>query len=170
MEHWDLYDENRQRLAQIHTRGSEMPLNTFHLVTDVWTVNYDDQILITQRHPSKKHGLCWECTGGAAIVGEDSISSALRELAEETGIQLHAHDLTLLHSVQAVERFVDTYITRQNITLTDVTIQTEEVVAARFVTFDQLVKLWECGELVPRERFGMYKQQIFEFIQAQKKV
>ncbi|MGL5917106.1 MAG: NUDIX hydrolase [Culicoidibacterales bacterium] len=168
MELWNLYDENRRQLPQIHTRGLPMPDNTYHLVTDVWTITYENLILITQRHPDKKHGLCWECTGGAAILGEDSMTSALRELAEETGIQLQARDLTLLHSVQAAERFVDTYITRQDLTLADIKIQAEEVVAARFVTYDQLVHMWEAGDIVPRERFGMYQQQILEFIQQKK--
>lgn len=164
MEIWDLYDENRQLLPFSHVRGIPLPPETYHLVTDIWTINHENKILITKRHLSKKHGGLWECSGGAAQQGEISIHSALRELAEETGIQAKAEDLVLLHSQKILERFVDTYITKQAITLADITLQAEEVIDARFVTFAELVALWESGHLVPRERFGLYKERIAEFI------
>lgn len=169
MEIWNLYDENRKCLPLTHERGLPMPAHTYHLVTDVWTVNFDDEILITQRHLDKKHGGLWECNGGAAQLGEDSITSALRELGEETGIHLQATDLTLLHSVKAVERFVDTYITRQSLTLADIHIQPEEVIGAQFVDFTTLVAMWEAGLIVPRERFGSYKHDIATFIANKKR-
>lgn len=164
MEIWDLYDNNRELLPFTHVRGVPLPAQTYHLVTDIWTINHQNQILITQRHLSKKHGGLWECSGGAAQHGETSVASALRELAEETGIHVQAKDLVLLHSQKIFERFVDTYITKQNVTLVDLCLQAEEVIDARFVDFSELVSLWEAGLLVPRERFGLYKEDIATFI------
>ncbi|MGL4623314.1 MAG: NUDIX domain-containing protein, partial [Culicoidibacterales bacterium] len=128
------------------------------------TINHENQILITKRHFAKKHGGLWECSGGAAQRGENSITSALRELSEETGIHIQSDELVLLHSQKIIERFVDTYITKQTITLADIILQKEEVIDARFVTFAELVSLWENGLLVPRERFGIYKNRIAQFI------
>ena len=41
----------------------------------------------------------WECVGGSALKGEDSISAALRETEEEVGIKLSQKDGRLIHSV-----------------------------------------------------------------------
>ncbi len=168
MEIWNLYDENRHLLPHTHVRGVPLPPNTYHLVTDVWTVNYHGEILITQRHPSKKHGGLWECNGGAALIGETSLMSAQRELHEETGIFVPVEELILLHSVKTIERFVDTYITYQNIDMSAITIQTEEVINAQFVSFDELVTMWENGLIVPRERFRQYCQDIESFVKTNK--
>ncbi len=42
----------------------------YHIVTDIWTINLEGKLLLTQRHPDKTFGLWWECTGGSAKVGK----------------------------------------------------------------------------------------------------
>lgn len=165
MELWDLYDAKRNPLNKTHVRGTPMPEETYHIVADTWTITKEGQVLITQRHPSKPYGLKWECTGGSVLAGESSVIGALRELSEEVGIKAKAEELILLHSIKLVERFVDTYITRQDITLDMLTLQAEEVVGARLVSFGELDKMWQQGTLVPRVRYGIYRERIREFIE-----
>lgn len=167
MELWDLYDENRKPLKKTHVRGMPMPEGAYHMVSDVWTVTKDGKVLITQRHPDKPYGLLWECNGGSVVAGETGIEGALRELLEEVGIRADAEQLVFLESVKAKERFVDTYITRQDIELDDLTLQPEEVVDARLVSFEELNKMWEQGLIVPRERFRLYRDKIEKFILGQ---
>lgn len=161
---WDLYDENRNSLNKKHVRGVPVPKGEYHIVTGVWTISKEGNVLITQRHPDKPFGLLWECTGGSVISGEDSITGALRELSEEVGISVNADELTLINSIRMKDRFVDTYITVQNVYLEDLTLQAEEVVDARFVPFGELYEMWKNGLVVPRERFGIYQKQIKEYI------
>lgn len=165
MELWDLYDENRNLLNKIHVRGTEMPEGAYHLVSDVWTVTTKGQVLISQRHPGKPYGLLWECNGGAVQIGETGIEGALRELSEEVGIRTTAERLIPIHSIKLVERFVDTYITMQDIRLEDLVLQTEEVVDARLVSFEELNAMWEQGLVVPKIRFRLYRDKIREFIE-----
>lgn len=88
MEIWDLYNEQRQIIGE-HIRGTELPENGFHLVVHVWIKNSDGQYLMTQRSRNKPtFPLMWECVGGSVIKGEDSLTSALREVEEEVGLQL----------------------------------------------------------------------------------
>lgn len=155
-----MYDEDRKPLLKQQVRGMPIPKGCYHIVVDVWTLNRQGEFLLTQRHPSKKYGLLWECTGGSILTGEDSITGVLRELKEETGICALAEDLTLLHSIRLEERFVDTYITVQDIKLEDLKLQEEEVVGARFVSFKELSDMWEKGLVVPRERIRMYKDKL----------
>lgn len=164
VELWDLYDADRKPLIKQHVRGIPLPEGTYHLVSDVWTINRDGKVLITQRHPDKPNGLLWECTGGSAITGEDSLTAALRELSEEVGVYANEEELTLIHSIRYKDRFVDTYITTQDVQLQDLKLQVEEVVGARLVTYEKLVELWEKGIVVPRERLDLYHKVIKKHI------
>lgn len=165
MELWDVYDENRVATGKKHVRGVPLGKGEYHLVADVWTVNERKKVLITRRHPDKPYGLMWECTGGAVVSGETSVEGALRELSEEVGIKTEKEQLRLIHTIRQTERFVDTYITKQKITIEDIILQPEEVVDAKFVTFQELLAMWEQGIVVPKSRFLLYKDQIEEFIQ-----
>ncbi|MDK2964879.1 MULTISPECIES: NUDIX domain-containing protein [Lacrimispora] len=164
MELWDIYDENRAATGRTHVRGVPLGKGEYHLVADIWTVNQKNLILLTRRHPDKPYGLMWECSGGSVLAGETSAEGALRELLEETGIHADKEDLKLIHSIRQKERFVDTYITRQDITIEDVKLQKEEVVDARLVTFNELLDLWKQEVVVPKSRFLLYKDSIREFI------
>ena len=164
MELWDIYDENRAATGRTHVRGVPLGKGEYHLIADIWTVNHRNQILLTRRHPDKPYGLMWECTGGSVLAGETTMEGAIRELWEEAGIHAKKEDLTLIHNIRQRERFVDTYINRQNITKDDLKLQAEEVVDAKLVTFDELLDLWKQGIVVPKSRFLLYKDRIREFI------
>jgi 8-oxo-dGTP pyrophosphatase MutT (NUDIX family) len=47
----------------------------------------------------------WECVGGAALAGEDSLTAALRETKEEVGVELSPQNGKLAYS--AVGRVID---------------------------------------------------------------
>lgn len=98
MEKWDLYDENRNIIGE-HIRGEELPENGYHLVVHIWIKNSFGQYLIAQRSADRPmHPLMWECQGGSALKGEDSLSAAIREVKEEVGIDLNADSGQLIFS------------------------------------------------------------------------
>lgn len=169
MELWDLFDENRNALGKTHVRGIPLNNGEYHIVTDVWTVRTDGKVLITKRHPDKIWGNLWECTGGSATAGESSVVSASRELHEETGIEVLPEELELLHTVRVKDRFVDTYAVLKDIEVSELSLQDTEVVDAKFVDFDELYLIWQQNQLVPRERFLMYKDNLKAFIDKHKK-
>ena len=50
----------------------------YHLVVHVWIRNRKGEYLISQRSADRPmHPLKWECVGGSALKGEDSLSAAL---------------------------------------------------------------------------------------------
>jgi 8-oxo-dGTP pyrophosphatase MutT (NUDIX family) len=164
MELWDVYDESRRKTGNTHVRGVPMEEGEYHLISDIWVVDELGNVLITRRHPKKTYGLMWECSGGSVLKGETSLQGAVRELAEETGIHVREEDLNLIHTIQCKDRFVDTYITRQKVSLKDLTLQPEEVVDAKLVTFRELLGMWDQGIVVPKTRFLLYKDSICAFI------
>ncbi|URZ09174.1 NUDIX hydrolase [Clostridium felsineum] len=157
---WDLYDECRKPLNKTHIRGVPLLKGEYHIVVNIWTINRDGKILIDKRHPDKKFGGLWECTGGSVTIGEDSITGALRELDEEVGIKATPKELILIHSIRLADRFVDTYIVNKDVDIDSLVLQEEEVTEARFVTLNELDKLCLNNKIIIKERYKMYRDKI----------
>ena len=89
MEKWDLYTKDRVKTGRSHIRGDELPEGLFHLVVHVWLKNSEGRYLISQRSADRPtFPLMWETTGGSVLMGEDSLTGAIREAKEELGIDL----------------------------------------------------------------------------------
>lgn len=100
MEIWDLYTEKREPTGKEHIRGEEIPQGLYHLVVHVWIRNRKGEYLISQRSEDRPaFPLMWECVGGSALKGEDSLSAALRETKEEVGIKLSPENGKVIYSM-----------------------------------------------------------------------
>lgn len=146
MELWDLLDSNRAPLGRTHPRGQQypMPRGTYHLVVTVFTVDANGHLLLTRRAPEKHmYPGYWEVTGGSGIAGEESLTAALRELSEETGIDGGtANDgagLDLLGTIREPSGFMDCYLARLNIPAADVAVTLQ----AGETTDFEWVSLWD---------------------------
>ena len=140
IEKWELVDIHKRKTGVIHERGKEdmIPNGMYHLVVEIWVKNRKEEILLTQRHPHKKYGLLWECSGGSVIAGEDSINGARRELFEETGINANQEQLQYLGDTIKSNYIVDTYLYILGADNTDLHLQAEEVVDAMWVPVDEM--------------------------------
>ena len=137
---WDVYDEHRNKKPYTHTRGVPLQPGDYHLVVEIWTFTPDGQLLLTKRHPDKPFGGMWECTGGSAVMGEDSLTAACRELHEETGLDLSRAIPTLLTTVTQHhnQTIYDLYAVRLDFSPEDVLLQDGETVDKRLVPFSFL--------------------------------
>ena len=100
LEIWDLYNELREVTGKEHIRGKEIPEGYYHLVVHVWIKNKKGEYLISQRSEDRPaFPLMWECVGGSALKGEDSLSAALRETEEEVGVKLSPEEGKILKSM-----------------------------------------------------------------------
>ena len=147
MELWDLLDENRKPLGKTQLRGKPMRQDEYHIVVEVWTVNENNEILLTLRHPDKPYAYHWEATAGSILSGETSVQGAIRELFEETGILANEQELHLLGTIRENSAFVDTYILRKNVSLSDVVLQEGETIDVQWVSLKKLDKLILAGEI-----------------------
>lgn len=55
--------------------------------------NEQGEYLITQRHPERTHGGCWEFPGGKIEEGESPEAALIREIKEEININLRSFSL-----------------------------------------------------------------------------
>lgn len=106
MEIWDLYNEKHELTGKTHIRGHKIPQGFYHLVVHAWIRNCKGEYLISQRSADRPtFPLMWECIGGSAVVGEDSLTAALRETKEEVGLDLSSDGGKLVYS--AVRKLVN---------------------------------------------------------------
>ena len=155
---WDVYDENRNLTGRLHRRGDSLAKGDYHLVVHIWMLNSKGQFLLTRRSFNKGFPNMWESTGGSALAGDDSLTAALREVREETGLYLDIDRGELLFSTRQADYFRDVWLFRQDFSLEDVVLQPGETTDKMYADRDSIRRMYETGELVPYT----YLENLFE--------
>lgn len=147
---WDLYDKNKNKLNKIVKRGDKLNDDEYHLVVNSWIKNDKNEFLITQRSPNKSHPLMWECTGGSALKGEESIDAAIREAREELGIYVSKKDAKYIGSTlryyPGCPDILDVWLFKSNVDINNIKIQQEEVNDAMWANKNKIMELYEEGK------------------------
>lgn len=147
-EYWDLYDRDRKAIGKTHQRGLPLKEGEYHVVVSVWTVNQDNQVLITLRSGQKKlFPGRWENTAGSVKQGETSHEAAIRELREETGIHASPDEVAFVGSALKVASFVDIFLVKKTIDPHSIQLQVGETTAYRWVCYEELLELDRQGHL-----------------------
>lgn len=163
MEIWDIYDDNHMFTGRTIERGQKLAEGDYHIVVNVWVVNQNGEILITKRHPSKPYALLWECTGGSAVSGENSLEAAVREVKEEIGLDVAVCELDMLSGEKRQFSFADTFVTVQNFSLEKLTLQATEVIDAKLVSLDEVLKLHDEKQLVCAVDPRLYAEKLRQY-------
>lgn len=144
----DLYSIHRNPTGEQFYRGDPIPEGCYRLGVQVWVRNDEGKFLLSQRHPCKKKPLLWEATGGAVDAGEDTLAAAMREVGEELGLSIRKEQLVLLRTMlcDGIE-FLDTYLVNWNGSIDELTFQENEVVGAKWVTYEEMEEMDARGEL-----------------------
>lgn len=164
---WDIYDSNRHKTGRIHKRGNPLKKGDYHIIVNIWIINLENKILLTKRHPKKSWGNYWECTGGAVLHGEDSLTGAFREVKEEIGIDLTKDTGYLINKDKCRDSFVDTWIFQKNISIDDIVLQKNEVVSVKFVTEKEYESMYKSGLMMPSIKNFMKIKEKFKNIMNQ---
>lgn len=154
MELWDVLDYNGNKTGRLMERGKPIQKGDYHLVVFAFIRNLENQFLISKRTPNKTFPNMWEITGGAAVQGDNSETAILREVKEELGISLHINNGKKIKSVRHDldhPYFADIWHFKQDIELSEIHCQPEEVSEARFVTKEELLKLIEEGLFIKND-------------------
>lgn len=90
MELWDIYDKDKKRTGRTMKRNDWcLQDGEYHLTVLGVVARRDGKFLITKRIMTKSWAPgWWEVSGGAAQAGEDSEDAVLREVREETGLDV----------------------------------------------------------------------------------
>ena len=159
MELWDLFDSERRPLNRTHVRGEAFAEGEYYVCAEVWIRNSKGEFLITKRHPDKKSGNLWEFTGGGTLAGESTLQSAIREMQEETGIRAEESELSLFATYRHKNYFLDLFLLNKDVEISEVVLQPQETVDAKWASESTILQMIENGEFVYSTglRFKTYK-------------
>lgn len=146
---WDIYDADRNLTGRTHRRGDYLNPGDYHLSVHVWMLSSEGKFLLTKRSPNKGFPNMWESTGGSALAGDDSLTAAIREVSEETGLHLDAGRGEMLWTLQGEDYFADIWLFRQDFDLNDVILLEGETCDKMYASASDIRRLRQEGKLVP---------------------
>ena len=153
MEYGDIYDADKKRTGRLMKRNDWcLKDGEYHLSVLGVVVRPDGRYLITKRVMTKAWAPgWWEVSGGAAQAGEESYDAVLREVREETGLDVSKADggyVFTYHRENPEEGdnyFVDVYRFVLDFKEEDLKLQTEETDGYRLATAEEIKELAELG-------------------------
>ena len=152
MEVWDLYDENKELINGVsHIRYSSVPIprGMYHIAVCTYIITKNGKALITQRSKNKSKPLMWEASGGSVLQGEQSIDACVRELKEETSIEISKEKLKYLNEERGDDWILECYYAVvDNLNLDSLVLQDSKVADAKLVDLDELYIMNEAGYLL----------------------
>ena len=146
MEYWDIYDKNKK------VTGRKMVRNDWCLKDDEYHLSVlgivtrpDGKFLITKRIKTKQWAPgWWEVSGGGVQAGETSYEACIREVSEETGLDLSKAEITYLFDYhrenpgEGDNYFVDIYRVMLDFDEKDVHPQESETDGFMLATLDDI--------------------------------
>ena len=153
MEYWDIYDANKNRTGRLMKRNDWcLKDGEYHLSVLGVIARPDGRYLITKRVMTKAWAPgWWEVSGGAAQAGEESYDAVLREVREETGLDVSNAEggyVFTYHRENPGEGdnyFVDVYRFVLDFKEEDLKLQTEETDGYRLATAEEIKALADQG-------------------------
>ena len=164
---WDAYDKDGNKLGFDQFRDEPIPEGVYHIVVEIYTLTENNEVLITQRHQNKPWALKWEVTGGSILKGETTEEGAIRELKEETGIEVTYSDLNFVYSdiyknVPSIYKCFVVFINREK---TKIQLQEGETIDYRYIPYNEFKQFIKTNDYVDsvRERF-LAHEKLFDTI------
>lgn len=158
MEYIDVLDAKGNPTGERKSKPDVHRDGDWHRTVHVWVVSPKGDLLLQRRSPAMEtHPDTWDTSSAGHIsAGEDSITSALREVEEELGLKYKPEDLTPLFTVVQQNilkegtyinnEFNDVYVAMCDPATTALTLQVEEVSAVRWVSCAELAEMAKSGD------------------------
>lgn len=153
MEYWDIYDKNKRKTGRTMKRNDWcLKDDEYHLTVLGVVVRPDGRFLITQRVMTKTWAPgWWEVSGGAAMAGEESQEAVIREVKEETGLDVTNAEGGYMFSYhrenpgEGDNYFVDIYRFVLDFEESDLSLQEAETLGYKLATAEEIRALAEQG-------------------------
>ena len=144
--------------------GENVPYGYCLYCVGIWVIDSEKKILLTKRSSQKRYAPGkWENTGGHMISGETSRHAIVRELKEETGIQIEEDELIELGDNHIGQFLGDNYAVFKDVALDEVHLEEGETEDVIKVTLPQLEEMAEKKMLSPAvwDHMAGYKDEFY---------
>ena len=145
MEYRDLYDENKQLTGEKILKGDDVPKGRYYITVAVFIENSKNEFLL---QINKKFNM-WTTTGGHPKSGESSLEGIVIEVKEELGVDVDASKFVLFKTIKTEDDFVDLYYLKEDIDLSSVEMQEEEVANVGWFSRDAIEELIKEDKFLP---------------------
>lgn len=152
----DVLDENGNPTGIAKTKEEIYDNGYWHRSVHIWIINDNQELLVQKRNPFKKTfpNLWAISSAGHVIAGEDSITSGIRELKEELGVDASKEELEYLFTIKREQPYKDSkirviddvYLLHKNIDVENTKLQVEELTDIKFVYYDYLNRIFRSGD------------------------
>ena len=151
-EYFDILDENGNKTGKVEPRSKAHRDGDWHRSVHIWVLNKDGDIILQRRSPNKENSpnmITISCAGHVSA-GDDSLSSAVRELKEELNLDARPEDLQFVTTLKRSKiypngfnnkEFTDLYILRTDQHFEDLKRQEEEVSELFLVPYKEFKRM-----------------------------
>ena len=155
MELRDLYDKDRKLTGKKIYKGQNIPQGRYYITVVIFIQNSKNEFLLQKR--SKNKDGKWATTGGHPVSGQTSKEGIITEVKEELGIDIVPENIKLFKTIKTEDDFVDIYYLKENVDVTKIKIQKEEVSDIKWATIEEIKKL------IKSEAFSTSHAEFFQF-------
>lgn len=155
MELRDLYDKDRKLTEEKIYKGQNIPQGRYYITVVIFIQNSKNEFLLQKR--SKKKDGKWATTGGHPISGQTSEEGIITEVKEELDIDIVSENIKLFKTIKTKDDFVDIYYLKEDVDITKIKIQKEEVSDIKWATIEEIKKL------IKSEAFSTSHAEFFQF-------
>lgn len=157
MEVRDYYNIRKEPTGETYLANIEPSGDNYMLITVCFIQNSDGDYLIQKA--SKQKGNKWGSTGGHPLAGESSIQGMKREIKEELGVYIEEDKYEYVNTFMGHNKILDLYYINENIDISKLELQKEEVESVKWATSEEIEKL------IKRNEFEKTHSKLFRDIQ-----
>ena len=168
MEYADVYDAQERKTGRIVPKDTPLSEGEYVMSVGIWIRNKEGQIFATRRSLTKRFmpGK-WENTGGHVQAGETPVEAVIRELKEETGIDVTADQIVYLgEATREAHGIGKNYGVTMDVNLEDLFFSDGEVMDARWLSREEFERMRDNEEFAPSVFRFMegYKEGFLQFM------
>lgn len=159
-EYVDILDENGKVTGEVITKKEAHKTGKWHRAVHIWIIDEDKRKILLQKRCSDKNLFpnMWDISvGGHVSSGEDTLVAAKRELFEELGLNPENYEFEYIGLIK--EKFIDNdiisnefvtiYKVINNVDISNIKLQIEEVSEIRWFTRSELDTLRDELKVIP---------------------
>ncbi len=154
---FDAYDIDGNRLGKDIIRGEKIPNGQYHYIVEIYTINQNNECLVTLRDSQKIFPLYWEVTAGAVLKGETPRIAAKRELLEETGLFVQDDDFIELFKEKFNSCFVFGFVCMVHSEIQPITLQENETIDYQWISLMKMIDFVNRDDFVPSSALRFIK-------------